>query len=226
MTFDFHTHSFFSDGVLSPIELIRRAHVAGYRAIAVTDHVGLADMESTIREVAKDCAMAEKYWGVKALPGVELTHVPAAAINDCARQAKSFGARIVVVHGETPVEPVEAGTNRAALMSSYVDVLAHPGFLTTEEAQIAVVNDIFLEVTARGGHCLTNGHVVKVGLAVGAKLLVNSDCHTPDNLMKEGFAAKVAQGAGIPVEILESVLLDHPMELLRRLEKSERNANN
>jgi histidinol phosphatase-like PHP family hydrolase len=60
---------------------------------------------------------------------------------------------------------------------------------------------------------------------VGAKLLVNSDCHTPDNLMKEGFAAKVAQGAGIPVEILESVLLDHPMELLRRLEKSERNAN-
>ena len=50
MTFDFHTHSFFSDGVLSPIELIRRAHVAGYRAIAVTDHIGLANMESTIRE--------------------------------------------------------------------------------------------------------------------------------------------------------------------------------
>ena len=54
MTFDFHTHSFFSDGVLSPIELIRRAHVAGYRAIAVTDHVGLANMEQVIREVARD----------------------------------------------------------------------------------------------------------------------------------------------------------------------------
>jgi putative hydrolase len=221
MTFDFHTHSYFSDGVLSPIELIRRAHVAGYRAIAVTDHIGLANMESTIREVSKDCALAEKHWGIKALPGVELTHVPAAAINECARQAKSLGARIVVVHGETPVEPVEPGTNRAALMSSFVDVLAHPGFLTTEEAQIALVNDIFLEVTARAGHSLTNGHVVKVGLAVGAKLLVNSDAHSPDNLMKEGFAAKVAQGAGIPVEILESVLLEHPMELLRRLEKNE-----
>ena len=218
MTFDFHTHTFFSDGDLSPIELIRRAHVAGYRAIGVTDHVGLANMEQVIREVARDCALAEKHWGIKALPGIELTHVPAAAIGECAKQAKSLGAKIVVVHGETPVEPVEPGTNRAALMSSYVDILAHPGFITTEDAQIAVVNDIFLEITARGGHSLTNGHVAKVGLAVGAKLIVNSDAHSPDNIMKAGFAAKVAQGAGIPVEVLESVLLNHPMELLKRLE--------
>jgi putative hydrolase len=221
MTFDFHTHSFFSDGELSPIELIRRAHVAGYRAIAVTDHVGLANMESLIREVTRDCILAEKHWGIKALPGVELTHVPATAIDECAKQAKSLGARLVVVHGETPVEPVEPGTNRAALMSSYVDILAHPGFITTEDAQIAVINDIYLEVTARGGHSLTNGHVVKVGLAVGAKLIVNSDAHSPGNIMNEGFAAKVAQGAGVPVEILESVLLGHPLELLKRIEKHD-----
>ena len=217
MTFDFHTHTFFSDGVLSPVELIRRAHVAGYRAIGVTDHVGLANMEEIIREVTRDCALAEKHWGIKALPGVELTHVPAAAIGECAKLAKSLGARIVVVHGETPVEPVEPGTNRAALMSSDVDILAHPGFITTEEAQIAVVNDIFLEITARGGHSLTNGHVAKVGLAVGAKLIVNSDAHSPENIMSAGFASKVAQGAGIPLEALESVLLNHPMELLKRL---------
>lgn len=218
MTFDFHTHSFFSDGVLSPIELIRRAHVAGYRAIAVTDHVGLANMEQVIREVSRDCLLAEKHWGIKALPGVELTHVPAAAIDECAKLAKKCGARVVVVHGETPVEPVEPGTNRAALMSSYVDILAHPGFITTEEAQIAMVNDIYLEITARSGHSLTNGHVAKVGLAVGAKLIVNSDAHGPDNLMKTGFAAKVAQGAGIPVEFLEAVLVSHPLELLKRFE--------
>ena len=218
MTFDFHTHTFFSDGELSPIELIRRAHMAGYRAIGVTDHVGLANMEQLIREVSRDCALAAKHWGIKALPGVELTHVPAAAIGECAKQAKSLGARIVVVHGESPVEPVEPGTNRAALMSSYVDILAHPGFITTEEAQIAVVNDIYLEITARSGHSLTNGHVAKVGLAVGAKLIVNSDAHGPDNIMGAGFAAKVAQGAGIPLEALESVLLNHPLELLKRLE--------
>lgn len=220
MTFDFHTHSFFSDGVLSPVELIRRAHVAGYRAIAVTDHVGLANIEHVLKEVSRDCQLAEKYWGIKAFPGVELTHIPAAAIADCAKMAKSLGAKLVVVHGETPVEPVDPGTNRAALMSSHVDILAHPGFITTEEAQIAVVNDIFLEISARGGHSLTNGHVAKVGLAVGAKLIVNSDAHSPENLLKTGFAAKVAQGAGIPLEALESVLVNHPLELLKRIERS------
>ena len=218
MMFDFHTHSFFSDGVLSPIELIRRAHVAGYRAIAVTDHVGLANMEQLICEVSKDCLLAEKHWGIEALPGVELTHIPAAAIAECAKLAKSLGARIVVVHGETPVEPVEPGTNRAALMSSDVDILAHPGFITAEEARMAVINDIFIEITARGGHSLTNGHVAKIGLAVGAKLIVNSDAHTPDNIMKAGFAAKVLQGAGIPQEAHEAVLLNHPLDLLKRIE--------
>ena len=37
--YDFHTHTFLSDGVLSPIELIRRALVRGYKAMAITDHV-------------------------------------------------------------------------------------------------------------------------------------------------------------------------------------------
>jgi len=217
MTFDFHTHSFYSDGVLSPIELIRRAHCAGYRAIAVTDHASSGNLESVIREVTKDCALAEKYWGIKAIAGVELTHVPAGYIDTCAKMAKNLGARIVLVHGETPVEPVEPGTNRAALSSDYVDILAHPGFITTEEALLAVEKGIYLEVTARGGHSLTNGHVVKVGLSVGAKFLVNSDSHTMGDLMASGFAAKVAQGAGMPVEAIEAVLVEHPLALLRKI---------
>ena len=43
--YDFHTHTFLSDGVLSPIELIRRAFVRGYRGMAVTDHVGLGNVD-------------------------------------------------------------------------------------------------------------------------------------------------------------------------------------
>jgi predicted metal-dependent phosphoesterase TrpH len=43
--YDFHTHTFLSDGVLSPIELIRRALVRGYKAIGVTDHVGVGNLE-------------------------------------------------------------------------------------------------------------------------------------------------------------------------------------
>ena len=42
--YDFHTHTFLSDGVLSPIELIRRALVQGYKVMAVTDHVGIGNV--------------------------------------------------------------------------------------------------------------------------------------------------------------------------------------
>ena len=91
----------------------------------------------------EDCRLAAEYWGIKALVGVELTHVPAGAIGTLARRARTYGAEIVVVHGETIVEPVEAGTNRAAVNCPEVDILAHPGLITPEEAAAAKKNGSF-----------------------------------------------------------------------------------
>ena len=68
--FDFHTHTFLSDGVLSPVELIRRAHVAGYRVMAITDHVGHGNLEFTLKTLIKDCETASNRWDILALPGV------------------------------------------------------------------------------------------------------------------------------------------------------------
>jgi len=80
MVYDFHTHTFLSDGKLSPVELIRRAVVNGYQAIAVTDHVGPGNMERVIKELIRECRIAEEYWPIKAIPGVELTHIPVGSI--------------------------------------------------------------------------------------------------------------------------------------------------
>lgn len=217
MICDFHTHSFFSDGELLPTELIRRAQYNGYGVIGVTDHASMSNIAAVVQGVIADCKLAEKHWGICCLPGIELTHVPAAAIADCARFAKAQGARLVVVHGETIVEPVEAGTNLAAVMAPAVDILAHPGFLTQEEAQLAARNNIFLEITARGGHSLTNGYVAAVAIANGAKLIVDSDTHAPDDLLTESFAHQVALGAGIPATMLEEVIRYNPQALLKKL---------
>src|SRR4030043_43475 len=96
--YDFHTHTFHSDGILSPIELISRACVKGYTAIAITDHVALGSLGRVIKETSEDCALARKYWGILAIPGVELTHLPPESISDIAREAKELGAWLVVVH--------------------------------------------------------------------------------------------------------------------------------
>lgn len=219
MVYDFHTHSFLSDGELSPVELIRRATVNGYKAIAVTDHVGPGNMERVIRELIKECRLAEKHWPIMAIPGVELTHVPAGSIPDLAEEARNLGAELVVVHGETLVEPVEPGTNRAAVSCKSVDILAHPGLLTEEEAQLAAANDVFVEITARGGHNVGNGHVVKVGRKAGVRFVIDSDTHQPGNLLTESWQKIVAKGAGLDDAEVEEATVGNPLRILEIVRK-------
>jgi histidinol phosphatase-like PHP family hydrolase len=103
----------------------------------------------------------------------------------------------VVVHGETPVEPVCPGTNRAAVECSDVDILAHPGFVTEDEAALAAANGVALELTSRGGHNMANGHVARVARLTSARLVVNTDTHTPADMMGQERARLVALGAGL-----------------------------
>lgn len=221
VVYDFHSHTFHSDGSLSPVELIRRAIVRGYGALAITDHVGIGNVEEVVRQVRRDCELCRRYWDFDAIPGVELTHVPAAAIAEVARAARRAGARVVVVHGETVVEPVEPGTNLAAVSCRDVDVLAHPGLLTPEEVRLAIEHDVFLEVSARKGHCLGNGRTVELARAAGARLLVNSDAHDPGDLLTPEFQRVVALGAGLREEELSAVLEDNPGLLLDRVRRAE-----
>ena len=215
--YDFHTHTFLSDGVLSPIELIRRAIVIGYRVMAITDHVGPGNMEFILKTLIKDCEMASKRWDILALPGVEITHTPKEDIDLLAREARSLGAKVVNVHGETIVEPVEPGTNHAAVNSHHVDILAHPGLITLEEARTAARNGVFIEVSARRGHSFTNGHVVKIAQEAGAQMILDSDAHAPDDLLTREFAMTVALGAGLDEDEAYALLDKSPLDFLNKL---------
>ena len=217
MIYDFHTHTYLSDGVLSPIELIRRAHAQEYKVIAVTDHVGIEDQESVLKILLEECRRATEEWGIVALAGVEITHVPKDDIDLVARSAKEMGAKLVAVHGETPVEPVEPGTNEAALRSDFVDVLAHPGLITYEEARLAAERGIYLEVSARKGHSLANGHVVKTAKEAGAATVLDSDAHEPDDLLTPDVRQKVAKGAGLSEDEIHALLETNPQKLLAKL---------
>ena len=215
--YDFHTHTFLSDGVLSPIELVRRAHVQGYKVIAITDHVGYGNLEYVVKTLAKDTKRANALWDILAIPGVEITHVPKDDIDLVAKEAKSLGARLVNVHGETIVEPVEPGTNLAALKSSSVDLLAHPGILTDEEAILAKTQQIFVELSARPGHSLSNGHVARTALNREARLLLDSDAHGPEDLLRPDLSLKIAKGAGLNDNQTHTLLVSNPKKLLTKL---------
>jgi putative hydrolase len=202
---DLHTHSLFSDGELLPSELIRRFEEMGYSCVAITDHVDSSNLDFVVPrmvQVAKDLNPRQS---VRVIPGVEITHVPLVLIESLVIKARELGAEIVLVHGETIVEPVPEGTNKAAILSG-VDILAHPGLISREDVELAVEKGVYLEISSRQGHSLTNGHVARLAKDLGARLVLNSDAHSISDLMTRQSAHRVASGSGLGDDALDELL--------------------
>jgi len=62
---DLHLHSYYSDGCISPAELLRHAAERGLKTLSLTDHDTLAGLEEAGRVAAS--------LGLELIPGVELT---------------------------------------------------------------------------------------------------------------------------------------------------------
>ncbi len=216
---DLHSHTFFSDGALVPSEHVRRVEVLGYEAIAITDHADSSNIHILIPNLIRVARDLNRVNTTQLIVGVELTHVPPALIAPLAAQSRALGAQLIVVHGETPVEPVVPGTNRAALEAD-IDLLAHPGFITEEEAALAAQKNIFLELSGRKGHSLTNGHVARVAERTGASLAINADAHAPGDFLTPEMAEKVGLGAGLSRERYLKIRRDMT-ELFKRLKPLE-----
>jgi histidinol phosphatase-like PHP family hydrolase len=193
---DLHTHTLNSDGELLPAELWRRAQVKGYRYLGITDHVDSSNFEAVFTRLKAAALSLNRGEAPVIIPGLEFTHLPPALIGPLTAQARALGAPLIIIHGETLAEPVAPGTNRAALEAD-IDILAHPGLITLEDAALAKERGIFLEISARKGHCLANGHVARTALAAGASLIVDTDSHGPGDLIGRRQAERVALGAGL-----------------------------
>ncbi|MCM8767526.1 MAG: histidinol phosphate phosphatase domain-containing protein [Candidatus Omnitrophica bacterium] len=201
---DLHTHTILSDGELLPSELARRADEKGYKVIAFTDHVDFSNIDFVIPALIRVCDKINLNFRIKAIPGVEITHVNPIDIPNIAKISRNLGAKIVVVHGETIVEPVGKGTNKKALESD-IDILAHPGILSEDEAKIASERKINIEISVRKGHSLSNGHIVRLWYEYGFPLILNTDTHSPEDLITDEIAKKIIISGGVKVEDVNKV---------------------
>ncbi len=226
--YDLHCHTIFSDGGMIPAGLMQRAMARGCLGLAITDHVDSSNLEFALEKTLKfveelgrewhpgiipgadrtsaptnslDRENVGEGWFLPVLAGVELTSVPPRKIPLLAERARKLGALWVVVHGETVTEPVAPGTNRAAIEAG-VDLLAHPGLITAEDARRAAELDVHLEITTHKGHGMSNGWVARRARQAGAKLLLNTDCHISADILDARQRRTIAMGAGLePGEI-------------------------
>lgn len=205
---DLHTHTFLSDGVLIPSELVRRFQEKGGKIIAITDHADASNIDFIIPRIVKVSRELSLNLDIKVIPGIELTHIPPKTIFSLAKESKKLGAKIVLVHGQTLVEPVVPETNRYALECKEVDVLAHPGLINEKDALIAKKYGKFLEISTRNGHSFSNGYIVKIAKKVGCRLAINTDTHTPDNILNESERINVAVGSGLSLREVKKIFND------------------
>jgi putative hydrolase len=172
--------------------------VKGYRFLGITDHVDASNFEEVFARVKTAADSLQGSAPPYLIPGLEFTHLPPDMIGPLTAKARALGVPLIVIHGETLAEPVAPGTNRAALAAD-IDILSHPGLITREEAALAQKRGIFLEISARKGHSLANGHVAALARETGASLIVDTDSHEPGDLITRDQAERIARGAGLSI---------------------------
>lgn len=212
---DLHTHSLLSDGELLPSELVRRAEVKGYEAIAITDHIDFSNIDFVIPRIVKTCKVLNRYWKIRAIPGVEITHVPPESIKNLVRRAHKGGVKIIVGHGETISEPVLPGTNMAFIESG-VDILAHPGMISEKEIKLAKSKGVLLEITTRKNHSKPNRRLIELALKQKAYLVLNTDAHAPEDLIDDKKRNAFLTGLGVRKEDIANIVKTS-YELIKRI---------
>lgn len=217
--YDFHTHTIFSDGVLLPAALLREAEVRGHAALAITDHADASNLEEVVKALVKFGKEMKDKLSIQFFPGAEISYHKPEHLKEYCEKARKLGAQVIVIHGESPVEPVYAGTDSAAVrLKGLVDILAHPGNnLTEEDAREAAKNGVFLEITSRKGHREGNKNVAELARKTGAKLLINTDSHSENDLLTYEQALEVAKEAGLTDEEAKTALEKNPLELIKRI---------
>lgn len=202
---DLHMHTLLSDGVLLPSELIQRAYSTGYRALALTDHVDMSNIDFVVPRIVKVIKEISECSPVTVIPGAEITHVPPKLIPVMVKRARDLGAKIVIVHGETLAEPVIAGTNRAGIQAG-ADIISHPGLISAKDVKLAKEHGVALEITARKGHNISNGHLARIALETGAQLVINTDSHAPEDLITLERAKMILRAAGITGRNIDHII--------------------
>ncbi|MGE4318060.1 MAG: histidinol phosphate phosphatase domain-containing protein [Deferribacterales bacterium] len=214
--YDLHTHTTFSDGVLIPAESVRRAMMDGYSGMALTDH---ADESNYMMIIENQLRFKEEFNSsdndFKVIVGVEITHVRPEKIGGLTDKCRKAGADIIVVHGETIVEPVAEGTNEAAVDAG-VDILAHPGLITPEIVRKGIDKGVYFEISTRKGHSITNGHVAKLVTSMNGELVINNDYHAPGDRAKYDHARKILAGAGLDEAQIDKVF-ENNIKLFNKL---------
>lgn len=204
---DFHIHP---QAFFSPSEAAHCGRQAGNRSVALLARCHKENLETELLPLVRAVRQLTLYNSIDAIAGVELVHVPSGLLPETVAKARELGAQIVVGHGESVLPHgavVPKGANLSAIEAG-VDLLAHPGLLTEEEALCAVQKGCALELSLAPWHSMYNGHVAKVALKHGCMLVAGSNAREACDMIWRETAHSLLMGAGMDEQAMQRLERD------------------
>lgn len=209
---DLHTHTTWSDGRMSALEMARAAQERGLEYIVVTDHsysLGIANGLSVerLREQADEIRAADAAMGpeFRVLHGTEMEIRADGSLDYSDDVLEELDLVIAAIHTSLS-QPREQVTARllGAIKNPHVDVIAHPtGRLLPNRIGADLDMDVILNAAAANGTImeinanpqrldLRDSHVRRA-LELGVKLAINSDAHNGNHYDFLHYGVAVAQ---------------------------------
>lgn len=198
---ELHSHTTWSDGQTSIMDLAKGAVKRGYKVLAITDHspsIGILNGVNAERlvEQRKEIAKARKKLGdsLLILQGIEV-EIKADATLDLPDEVLA-GLDIVIASLHVSIrQPRAQATERlvAAMRNPHVDIIGHPSNRMLPDREGADLDwDAVLQTAAETGTALElNSNPKRLDLddvqarraiEMGIKIAINTDAHHPDHL--------------------------------------------
>ncbi len=209
---DLHIHSHYSDGLMSLEEIVQEAIKRNYVYIAITDHSvssyvanGLS-VERLYDELNEIDKLKDKYKGkIHILAGSEVDIKQNGELDFDDSVLKDLDIVIASIHQGFGYSK-EVNTKRiiSAIENPYVNIIAHPtGRLIGQRPPYEFDVEAIVEKAAKHKTALEinsfylrldlNDEYAKMAKQAGAKLCINTDTHTKDNLDYMIFGVLTAQ---------------------------------
>lgn len=235
---DLHMHTVASDGRCTIEEMVAAAKARGYDYIAICDHskssaiangLSIERMKAHIEAIRK---VAAKTKGIAILVGCECDILPDGSMDypdEILAECDWVVASIHSAQGSTKHDPTER--TLAAIANPYVSAIGHPtGRLLNKRApmeldmaavvEAAAGNGTILEVNSSWQRLDLKDIHVRMALAAGVTLTINTDAHHTEQLGQMRFGVITARRGGATKKDIVNCLT--PAALRKRIQKKRR----
>jgi DNA polymerase (family 10) len=233
---DLHTHTTWSDGRMSALEMAQAARERGLEYIVISDHslsLGIANGLSVerLREQASEVRAADESMGpaFRVLHGTEMEIRADGSLDYPDDVLAELDLVIAALHTSLS-QPRDQVTARllSAIENPHVDVIAHPtGRLLPNRRGADLDMDVVLNAAAANGTImeinanpqrldLRDSHVRRA-LELGLKLAINSDAHSGDHFDFLHYGVATAQrGWATAADVVNAWPVDELVSYLAR----------